>query len=80
MNIVGIIFLIIGISEILIVPKMLKKEMKEYSKYPVQTGTVCHMEDFIGDRWIVSFIDETGKEVLGTIDVDIYNFFGTPYD
>lgn len=80
MNILGIIFLIIGISEIVIVPKMLKGETKEYSKYPVATGTVCHMEDFIGDRWIVSFIDETGREVLGMDDMILTNtFFSNKY-
>lgn len=71
MHILGcIIFLIIGIGIIIIATKTFKREKKEYeemdySQYPVATGTVYHMHDFSGDRWIVGFPDETGKEVLG---------------
>lgn len=75
MHILGcIIFLIIGISIIIIATKIFKCEKKEYEKmdysqYPVATGTVYHMHDFSGDRWIVGFPDETGKEVLGMDDM-----------
>ncbi|MEI3530404.1 MAG: hypothetical protein V8Q75_04960 [Bacilli bacterium] len=81
MNLLGcIIFLIIGTSIMIMGSKMLKREKKEYeekeySKYPVAIGTVYHMEDFIGDRWIVVFIDETGKEVLGMDDMISSNTF-----
>lgn len=81
MNILGcIIFLIIGISIIIIATKMFKSgtkkyEEKDYSKYPVTTGTVYHMEDFIGNRWTVGFLDETGKEVLGMDDMISSNTF-----
>ena len=60
-----IIFFIIGILIILFVPELLKYKNEDYSKYPVTTGKVCHKQDFIGDRWIVSFLDENGQEVLG---------------
>jgi len=57
-----------------------KYEEKEYSKYPVAIGTVYHMEDFIGDRWIVGFIDEAGKEVLGMDDmISSDTFFPNKY-
>ncbi len=74
MNILGCIISLIGISIIIIAIKMYKSETKkyeekDYSKYPVTTGTVYHMEDFIGRRWIVGFLDETGKEVLGMDDM-----------
>lgn len=81
MSILGcIIFLIIGISIIIIATKIFKCEKKEYEKmdylqYPVATGTVYHMHDFIGNRWIVGFLDETGKEVLGMDDMISSNTF-----
>lgn len=80
MNIFGcIIFLIIGTSVMIMGLKCqrVKKEYeeKEYSKYPVAVGTIYHMENFIGDRWIVGFIDETGKEVLGMDDMISSNTF-----
>ena len=81
MNILGcIIFLIIGSSIIIIATKIFKSEKKayeekDYSKYPVVIGTVYHMEDFIGNRWIIGFLDETGKEVLGMDDMISSNTF-----
>lgn len=86
MHILGcIIFLIIGISIIIIATKTFKREKKEYeemdySQYPVATGTVYHMHDFSGDRWIVGFPDETGKEVLGMDDmISSDTFFPNKY-
>lgn len=86
MHILGcIIFLIIGISIIIIATKIFKFEKKEYEKmdysqYPVATGTVYHMHDFSGDRWIVGFPDETGKEVLGMDDmISSDTFFPNKY-
>lgn len=77
MNIFGcIIFLIIGILIILFVPKLLNHKNEDYSKYPVTTGKVCHQHDFIGNRWIVSFLDENGKEVLRMDNIiSSYNTF-----
>ena len=77
MNILGcIIFLIIGIFIILFVPKLLKYKNEDYSEYPVATGEICHQQDFIGNRWIVSFSDESGKEVLGMDNIiSSYNTF-----
>lgn len=77
MNILGaIIFIIIGTIVIVKVPKILMyKKETDYSKYPVEIGTVNHMEDFGGDRWIVSFTDETGKKVLGMDDIISYSIF-----
>ncbi|MEE0634896.1 MAG: hypothetical protein UCL21_03695 [Bacilli bacterium] len=81
----GIIFLIIGIGIIIMATKKFKCEKKEYeemdySQYPVATGTVYHMHDFIGDRWIVGFPDETGKEVLGMDDmISSDTFFPNKY-
>ena len=38
------------------------------------------MHDFIGDRWIVGFPDETGKEVLGMDDmISSDTFFPNKY-
>lgn len=81
MSILGCsICLIIGISIILVAIKIFNNEKKnmnklDYSKYPVATGIVYHMEDFIGDRWTVGFLDETGKEVLGMDDMISSNTF-----
>lgn len=77
MNILGcIIFIIIGIIIILFVPKALKYTDKDYSKYPITTGKVFHQHNFIGNRWIVSFLNEDGKEVLGMDNIiSSYNTF-----
>lgn len=77
MNIVGfIIFIVLGTIVIVKVPKVLvyKKET-DYSEYPVAIGTVNHTQDFCGDRWIVCFMDETGREVLGMDDIISYGTF-----
>lgn len=68
MNIVGaIIFIGIGIIIITKVYKLLKyDEDTDYTKYPVAIGTVLGTE--FDERWIVSFIDKTGEEVLGMDD------------
>lgn len=78
MNILGgIIFLILGIAIIIFAPKVLKYKKNDYSKYKVTTGTVYHMHNFFGNRWIVGFIDENGKEVLGMDDVISYDTFSS---
>ena len=71
----GIIFIIIGIYTIIRIPKVLLYKENDYTKFNETTGTVIGTEDFMGNRWIVEFIDENGEKVLGMDDVITYSTF-----
>lgn len=70
MNLFGsIIFIILGVVIIIYIPQMLVYKGKNYPKFNKTIGKVEHMQDFCGNRWIVSFKDENGNEVLGMDDI-----------
>lgn len=83
MNVIGAIILCVtGIAIIIGVRKVvLNHKTIDYSKYPSTTGTVGHKHNFKGDRWIVSFHDQNGNEVLGMDDI-FYSgtFFANKYN
>ena len=71
MNILGCALCCIFGAIFFAASKIVKRNGKyeDYSKFPVTMGKIWHMEDFFGNRWIVSFTNEKGEEVLGMDDV-----------
>lgn len=67
MNFFGLIFIFIGLI-ILYFTKNSNKPKRDYSKDSTVLATVLSTHDFSGQRWIVSFTDENGNEVLGMDD------------
>ena len=82
MNIVGcIIFFIAGIIAVKLTKWAFAREPKDYSLCDTAVGEVCGTEDFCGERWIVSFLDKNGNEVLGMDDyIVIYTSFWDRHD
>lgn len=69
MSVVGaIIFCVVGILVLYVSTKIYKGNDNDYIKYPTAVGTVLGTEEFIGGRWIVSFLNEEGTEVLAMDD------------
>ena len=70
---------IAGIMAVKLTKVVMTKETKDYSVWDTAIGKVGHTEDFYGDRWIVSFIDKTGSEVIGMDDKIAYSSFSHKY-
>lgn len=66
MNILGaVIFITIGFGLLWFIKWRDSDRKSDYSQYPKAMATVLGAEDFGGERWIVKFHNEEGKEVLG---------------
>lgn len=80
MNVVGcIIFIIAGIIAIKVSGVTMKQGLDDYSKCNTAIGKVTHTEDFCGDRWIVYFSDDTGKNLVGMDDIIAVSSFFDKY-
>lgn len=76
MNLFGsLIFFVFGVTFIWISRSSHAGKKTDYSQYPITSGTVLHIYDFVYDRWIVEFDAPDGRRVLGMDDVIASNTF-----
>lgn len=80
MNIVGcILFIIAGIIAIKISGVTKRQGLNDYSKCNTAIGKVTHTEDLCGDRWIVYFTDDMGRNLVGMDDIIAASSFSDKY-
>lgn len=80
MNIVGCIIFIIAAIIAVKVTKITKKQgLDDYSECSTAIGKVTHTEDFCGDRWIVYFTDDMGRNCVGMDDIIAASSFSDKY-
>ena len=60
---------------ILAVRKVYNKKEIHYEQYPIIEADVMGTHDFNGDRWMVRFRDESGREVIAADDTSAESTF-----